>query len=84
MARRVMKTAPATPAGIITAMATILRALETDLGDSREVMLALVAKGFGYGDILSHMDLAVECARMLWARDADRMQRQFLDGERIR
>jgi phosphoribosylformylglycinamidine (FGAM) synthase-like amidotransferase family enzyme len=79
-----VKSQPGTPAALIGAMADTLHSLQIDLGDSREVMLALVAKGFSYGDILAHMDLAVERSRMLWARDADRLQRQFLDGERIR
>jgi hypothetical protein len=62
----------------------VLLAKDTDLGDERAVYRDLIHACFGGSDILQYSERATERARITRARDADRMQRQFLDGERIR
>jgi hypothetical protein len=79
-----MKTQPPTPAEIIAAMATVLSAMGADIGDEREVYRELSKACFDRGAIIAFSEAAVERVRIMRARDADRLQRQFLDGERIR
>jgi hypothetical protein len=79
-----VKAPPGSPAEIIAAMATVLWSKGTDLGDERAIFRDLLSATYGGADILRYSELATERARVMRARDADRMQRQFLDGERIR
>lgn len=54
---------------LVEEMATVLKALNTDLGDEREVIVALNKSRYRSGDIIACMDQAIEIARERIAAD---------------